>query len=139
MFSLVFVRYDMNKDRYVDFNELKTYLSKRFRPQSMKRVAIAFNMFDKDDDAMLEFWEAKQAIFYLGENIAAECIRFEFDNQDDDQDGKLIFDQFVDYICELRKKKVQICKVPVVCKEKAPDCKPYDASKAGKVIKQCSD
>lgn len=41
----------------------------------MKRVAVAFNLFDKNHDAMLEFWETKQALLYLGENITAKGLR----------------------------------------------------------------
>ncbi|BES99021.1 Calcium Hypothetical protein protein [Nesidiocoris tenuis] len=108
-------RFDKNKDKYVDYTELITYLSKRFAPQQLKRVAVAFNHFDKDSDAMLEYWETKQAIFYLGENIAAENLRFEFDKMDDDQDGKLIFDQFVDLLCTLKKKKGKVCEKPSNC------------------------
>ncbi|KAF6200329.1 hypothetical protein GE061_006632 [Apolygus lucorum] len=98
-------RVDENRDGYVTWVELMHHFAKKFVPQQKDRVAIAFNFFDKDNDGRLEYWETKQAVFYLGEDILASEMRYKFDLVDTDQDGKLTWVEFCSFLCGVLRKQ----------------------------------
>lgn len=96
---------DTDHDGWVTWSELMNHFGRKFKPQKKPRVAVAFNFFDKDYDGRLEYWETKQAVFYLGEDILAKDFRHKFDTIDTDQDGKITWVEFCHFLCgELRKK-----------------------------------
>ncbi|XP_014248733.1 calmodulin-4-like [Cimex lectularius] len=100
----IFCKVDKNKDEYVDWDELLVHLGLRFTEQSKQSMVIAFNIFDKNADGLIHWWETKQALFYLGENTMADSIRYKYDLVDTDQDEQLTFPEFLKFVCQHVKK-----------------------------------
>lgn len=87
---------DMDSDKAIDFKEFLALMTKKIKDYEIEDELLeTFKVFDKDGNGYISLDELRDIINKLDQNISDIEINEMLKEADDDNDGKLSFEEFV--------------------------------------------
>ena len=87
---------DIDSNKAIDFKEFLALMTKKIKDYEIEDELLeTFKVFDKDGNGYISLDELKDIITRLDENISDLEVQEMLKEADDDNDGKLSFEEFV--------------------------------------------